>query len=656
VAAAVWQAECLSRCVGFAERILRLLWTRRRASVVKRFASAWGMLLMLGLSFPATAQLKVGDNLQMTGSGTATLGYEGGYGDFVQSNHSLLFGFGGDVSGSYYDPNFLNFNVTPYYNHSHANSDSESLTTSSGVDADLNLFSGSHFPGNVNYAYTYNSTGILGLPNLPAFTSVGTGQSFGVGWSVLFPDWPTLSVACAQGSGTGNLYGTTEQTHSNTHTFNAHSSYQWEGFNLNANYTHQAVNTNYPLFLGGEQNSDSHSNTFGFGASHNLPWNGQMFLNYNRNWANYNNAASASNNSSSYTTNTESAGVSFHPTTKLTLTASESYSDNLAGSLLQDFVNNGIVPPPINFGTSSSSFTLGGGLGYAIAKYLYGTANATYYDQHYYGQSYSGTYLSGTLSTWKRLWDTFSFSGTVIDSASQAGAYGASLGNSGNGDYHNSLGFSTAVNANRWLGRWEVSGNFTYTQNAQWELISYTVSNYNYGANIHRRFENRLQFAAAFSGSRSGLTQEPGTSSHGESYSASLFYHWIGVNGVYSSANNVSLLTPNGIVPLPPLPGEINPNTVLFSGHNYGGGITVTPVRRMNFSGNYTRSNSNTLANTIASHNNVDIGYAQLTYRFRRITFLGNYTRILQGISASGNAPGVVTSYYVGISRWFDFF
>jgi hypothetical protein len=622
--------------------------------VVKRLAIGWGWLLVLGVSLSATAQLKVGDNLEMTAGGTATVGYNGSYGDDVQSTHSLLFGFGGDISGFYYNPNFLNFSVSPYYNNSHANSESESLTSSSGVTANVNLFSGSHFPGNVNYSYTYNSTGILGLPNVPGFTSVGTGQAFGIGWSVLFPDWPTLSVGYSQGSGSGSLYGTTEQTESNTHTFNARSSYGWEGFNLSVNYIHQTLHTNYPQFLGGEENSDSHSNSFGFGASHNLPWNGQAFVNYTRNWFAYNYLAPESNNTTSYTTNNESAGASFHPTSKLTLTANESYSDNLSGSLLQGLVNHGVLPPPINFGSSSNSFTVGGGAGYAITNYLYGAANATYYDQHYFGQTYSGTYLSGSLSTWKRLWNTFSFSGSVINSASQAGTNGAIP--SGNGGYHNNLGFSGTVNANRWLGRWELNGSFNYTQNAQWELITYTVSNYGYGANIHRRFENRLQFAAAFAGSHSALTQEPGTSNHGESFSTSLFYRWIGVNGVYSSASGVSLLTPNGIVPLPPLPGEVNPNTVLFSGHNYGGGITMTPVRRMNFTGNYTRSISNTLANTIASRNNLEVVYAQLQYRFRRITFLANYTRLTQGISASGNPPGTVTSYYAGISRWFDFF
>jgi hypothetical protein len=62
------------------------------------------------------------------------------------------------------------------------------------------------------------------------------------------------------------------------------------------------------------------------------------------------------------------------------------------------------------------------------------------------------------------------------------------------------------------------------------------------------------------------------------------------------------------------------------------------------------------LSNSIYSNNNTDIFYTQLQYRLRRISLLAGATRFSQGISATGIAPGTVTSYYGGISRWFDFF
>ena len=53
--------------------------------------------------------------------------------------------------------------------------------------------------------------------------------------------------------------------------------------------------------------------------------------------------------------------------------------------------------------------------------------------------------------------------------------------------------------------------------------------------------------------------------------------------------------------------------------------------------------------------NNTEMIYSQMQYRLRRLSVLAGYTRFTQGISATGIA-GNGKSYYVGISRWFDFF
>jgi hypothetical protein len=70
--------------------------------------------------------------------------------------------------------------------------------------------------------------------------------------------------------------------------------------------------------------------------------------------------------------------------------------------------------------------------------------------------------------------------------------------------------------------------------------------------------------------------------------------------------------------------------------------------------GSFNRAISNTLGQT-TSHNNTEIFNAQMQYRLRRIGLQAGYTRFTQGISAVG-APANTTSYFVGISRWFDFF
>ena len=141
----------------------------RRANVkgfntISRLASDFvGLLLLLAIPL-ASAQMQIGENTKLKAGGMFTAGYQGDYGNSAQieSDHGLDFGFNGNISGSYYNPNFLSFNVSPYYNQSRDDSNFQSLTGASGVTGTANLFTGSHFPGSITYHDDRNSTGTFG--------------------------------------------------------------------------------------------------------------------------------------------------------------------------------------------------------------------------------------------------------------------------------------------------------------------------------------------------------------------------------------------------------------------------------------------------------------------------------------------------------------
>jgi hypothetical protein len=95
-------------------------------------------------------------------------------------------------------------------------------------------------------------------------------------------------------------------------------------------------------------------------------------------------------------------------------------------------------------------------------------------------------------------------------------------------------------------------------------------------------------------------------------------------------------------------------NYVSFNGSSYGGAISATPIPRLVVAATYNRAISNTLAQVI-SHNDTQIYNAQLQYHMRQVSLQAGYTRFAQGISAAGT-PLSTTSYFVGISRWFNFF
>jgi hypothetical protein len=297
---------------------------------------------------------------------------------------------------------------------------------------------------------------------------------------------------------------------------------------------------------------------------------------------------------------------------------------------------------PFDLGSGSHSMQVGVGATYQFTNFLSTQGQATYYDQYYYDKSYTGTYLSGTLNYSRRLWNMFSFSAGIVDS------------NNGQGD--NAVGFIGNLNYFHRIAGWETSGSFSYAQNVQSVLITYTTSSYNYTARLRRRLGYGWAWLAAYSGSETGLTQVAGSDSRSQGYSTSLSSRRFTLTGNYTKSTGQSILTSAGLVALPPTPGVPASNLILYNGDSYGGGLSTTPVRRLTISGTFSRALSNTLSDVANSRNNTEIFNAQLQYHFRRIGMTAGYTMFTQGVSASGLPPGTANSYFIGVSRWFDFF
>jgi hypothetical protein len=173
---------------------------------------------------------------------------------------------------------------------------------------------------------------------------------------------------------------------------------------------------------------------------------------------------------------------------------------------------------------------------------------------------------------------------------------------------------------------------------------------------LHRRFSTRVQWTVAFNGAHSGLSSDNNSNTSSANFSTSLSYRTLAFTANYGSGTGNSILTSNGIVPLPPVPGQLPSDLIQYSAKNYGGGLSWTPIRHLILTGTYSRSLSDTLSNDIYSRNNTEILYGQMQYRLRRISILAGCTRFTQGISATGQTPGTINSYYGGISRWFNFF
>ena len=600
--------------------------------------------LLLALGFRASAQVTLGDNLSMNLNGTASFGYTADYGSLTASDHGITAGGNADLTGSYYSPNFLQFHIQPFYNQSRVNSDYQSISDSSGVTASAGIFSGSHFPGSVSYSKTYNSDGNFALPGVANYTTHGNGDVLSVGWGVNIPDRPTVAVGFQEGNNDYSIYGTNAQSGSHFDSFTATSSYLLAGFNMNANYHYTAVKSEVPEILTSDTTlqSNSDSSSFALGISHALPLHGAFSA-----------GASHSDTSADFTTgsysgniDTLSSGLSFSPTSRLTFGSNAQYNDNLAGTLYTSIIAAGGAVAQNNFQQGSHALDVNNYANYHLpAQHL--TFSATYDHRE---QSIFGSVLSAD-----------SYSGTVDYSNSLFGGFlNALVGLNDNriDQRHQSmLGLIGSINYSRVIRGWQLAGGFNYAQDQQTLLVAYTTSSYGYSGSVGRRIGATSHISFSASGTRSALNGDAGSGTYSQNYSAAFSLKKLSFSGAYSASNGNAILTGGGLVPTPvPLPIVTPSSVILYGGHSYSFGLGSSPFRRLTISASYSKSLSDTLSDLSASNNRSEILTTRVQYLYRQLYFQAGYSRLIQGFSLVGGPPTMLGSYYIGVSRWFNFF
>ncbi len=547
------------------------------------------------------------------------------------------------ASGYYYNPNFVSYNISPYYGQSRANSDYQSISDSSGVTLASSIFSGSHFPGQVTYAAAYDSEGQFAVPGLPNYTTHGNSDTFGIAWSEFVPGLPSLTASFQRGSNQYSVYGATDNGNSDFHSFNLSSSYLIAGFNLGGSYNNGASNSLIPEVFQGEQTGTitTDNSGFGFNVAHKLPLNGSFSTSF------YHSDIDTDYLGYKYQGNfdTEVASMGMQPTDKLHVAASASYTDNLAGVLYGSLLTSGSSSIlPTNSLDSSHAWDLNGGASYSLATNLWLQGQVDRREQTYLGEDFGATsYSAGVAYAHSLFGGAMNSAVSVIDSR---------IDNSS----QNGLGFSANANYNRRIGQWIVNGSASYAQNVSTLLITYMTSYYNYSGNVRRRWGN-LNFTAGANFAHSGLTDEPGTDSSSQGYTSSFGYgRWINLTGNYAKSSGVGLITGNGILPVnlsPILPENL---VTLYGGTGYGVSLSSMPVRKLTIAASYAKSSSNTSIAGIASANQFESKNVLLQYQFRKMYLTGGYANLSQGFSVSGIAPSSVSSFYIGVSRWFNFF
>jgi hypothetical protein len=600
------------------------------------------------LALPAAAQLQVGDYLRMNLNGSMGFNYAGGNsGGF--SDHAMGFSGNGTLTGNYYSPNFLNFNVSPYYNRQQTNSIFGSLANTTGVSSDVNLFNGSHFPGSVSYNSSYNSIGSFGVPGSDLGLAEHTNmQSFTVGWSALLPDLPTLTASYGIDHSTNSIVGQSGTDAVSNRTLNLFSAYTWDGFRMSGQFQHRNTDADFSQFLqAGEApiTTTSSSNSYGATIQHALPWSGGFGVSWNRldYGYDYHDSVSSSNAGSSDTVN---GNASFHPTQKLAFSFNTTYNDSLLGTIPQTLLSNGTT---VNLTEANSfhSVLVGSDVFYQIFKNLGVHADVAHEDQTFLGQTYAATQFGGSVNFnfEHSLLKGLSFSVGVVDTVQQTSNTG--------------LGFVGNVNYARKFYGWDVGGNFSYAQNVQTVMLVYTTSSYSYLASLRRRITERQYFMAGYSGSHSGFTANSGTTSYAERFFATYIARGNSLTAYYDKSNGLAVFTNGALLPVPTtLPTQIlDPNSFTsYTSKGYGVTLSANPTRRLQLTGSYSRSDGSTIEPNLSIYTNNTLINATMQYRLRKIFVNAGYTHLQQNAGTAGSTPIVLTSYFIGFSRWFNFF
>ncbi len=608
--------------------------------------AGWLLAGLLLLALRASAQLEVGEAWKFNLDGNLGYNYNGEVNNGASSHGMGLYG-NGTLRGSFYNPNFLNFSVSPYANRDQTNSIYGGLSNSTGVNANVNLFSGSHFPGSVYYGRGSDSSSEFGLPaSTVGLAQHGTNQNFGVNWSAIVPGLPTLTASYAIGDGTSDVYGTQDQSQQKTRTFSLLSSYFVDGYRLSGSILHRNVDTQLAEFVDGSAlpvQSNGASTTYQINASHPLPFSGSFGISAGHSNYDYDYSDSYSTTSSGSGDNF-SAVAGFRPLDKLVVSGNFDYTDSLLGSIPEP-MQNGVVQT-VNLGTFRS-FLFGTNAYYQLLRNLSINGEVSHAEQTFLGQTYSSTQYGGgaNYSTTQRFLGSFTFAFAAFDYANQFGNQG--------------LGFSGNINFSKKIHDWEMDANFGYSQGVQTVLVIYTTSSYNWVANIRRRLANQTYFSAGYGGAHSGLSQSTGFSSSSQRASGALTWRSFNLNGFYSKADGTAVLTSTGLTALPTNlpPAVFAPDAVMtYNSKAVGANLGGVIANRLTFSLAYADSDGTTIDPLTNIRVSTQLYNSYVQYRLRKIYLNAGFTKLRQGVGTPGTAPANVTSYFVGFTRWFNFF
>lgn len=609
--------------------------TKSKFWEVRRVAVA--LFSMLLLSTAAFAQLEIGDNLKMTMRGDVGYGYTGSFGNTIQSNHTHGFLSNADLNGFYFHPNFINFNLHPFYDRNQSNSDSQFVTRGSGISAGMGFFSGSRFPGTITYGNSFASSSEFRIAGVPGVVGDSSGRNFGVSWSALVPDWPTLTASYTAASSESSVAGSDESSQNRSKSIMLTSGYTIAGFSLQGNLSHVNSDFETPSYLALQRlGSSSSATTYSASAGHTLPLHGSFSLGWSR-------SNSSTEKGDEWSSTNYTFSNSFIPWHRLSLYQNASYTTNLTAALSQAVVNGAYVSG-VKSDNSSHGLYYSAGASYALG---YGFNVGGYYNRRWQtlmGKQYEDSQYGGNVNYnhSSRLFGLLYFGIGVVDTASKMGNNGA--------------GINTNVGLSRKFGRWDTSADFNYFQSIMTLGTIQATSNYSYGGSVRRRVNEDTQFGGSVRLAHSGMVVNEGSGNGSQSMSGFLGWKKYNFAGSYSQSSGSAVLTSTGELRPTPNGPIFTDDVMLFDATSWSVSGSTRLFRRISVTAGYSKFNSSTAHDSDSRINSGNRYNFRTEYRLRKFSFVGGFGRTNQEVSTIPGGPRVINSFYLSLSRWFNVF
>jgi hypothetical protein len=646
-------------------------------SVFPRTVCRW--LLPLVICVPcAWSQINVGET---TLSSNALVGF--GYSNTMQTNSpdlsSTFVTASGSLNGSYHDPKFLNYNISPYLNQSNLNSNYNSSTFASGINGTANFLSASRTPMQLTYAYAHDSEGTFNVPGqLGSYKTVGNGQDIGFSAAWLSDDLPSLRGSIAHGNSDYEVIGQPGTGTSRNTSANIGSSYEVWDTQLNGSYTKNWSNSDAPLF--GSQDrflqTDVNQSTWQLAGTRQFFGKSSLTGNYSHvnvddNYANSLVKTSYSTVNSLYT---------ITPVRKLNLNTHVSYSSDLSAQYVSGIIGN---PQSLSTQTnaqaaSSTSNTTTPG------PYLSFTSNYLNYGG---GASYhitNGWWVNGTVDRIEQgvqnsntdISSSDAGVGTVFSHALLGGAFGASysvtyfwspvlltVDGVASPKTQTVLGQAASASYSHRVLGWTATGSGTYGRGITTVVVGQMQDQYSANASLARQWASwNLNATASYLSSHIENVSIADNSAN--NYSLSLGRHRWGVSGTYSRSNGSGFQVGSSIVPVipvPTVPGQVPQLLTLYKGESWGAGGTWQPVKRMTIYGSFSHVHYDAMSLAVGASANVsEQGYLRAQYYWRQLIFNAGYSYLQQSLGqpllTGPGSPKNMQTVFFGVSRRFDFF